>query len=101
MGLNNVMLTFGSTGFVVGKAKDVLMLVEKGKGPWQGNVVIPVIFNFFWGIEDEDKRMVKIGFLFFFYFLFKIAFFGVKYLKQNTFMFWCMVDPLGPHLIYT
>ena len=97
MGLNNVMLTFGSTGFVVGKAKDVLMLVEKGKGPWQGNVVIIVIFNFFGGIEENGQNWI---FLLLFFSLQNCLFLGQIFKTINTFMFWCMVDPLGPHLIY-
>ena len=43
----------------------------------------------------EDKRMVILEFLF------KTALFGHMFKKINTFTFWCMVIPLGLHLVYT
>ena len=39
----------------------------------------------------EDKRMVKLVFFFS-----KLPFWGI-YKQINTFIFWCMVSPLGPH----
>jgi hypothetical protein len=40
--------------FAVGRGKRGT-LVEKGKGPWQRNVVL-INFNVLGGREDEDKR---------------------------------------------
>ena len=46
-----------SDGFYGGRGK-IGALVEKGKGPWQRNVVI---MNFFGGKEDEDKGRQENG----------------------------------------
>ena len=47
-----------------------------------------------------DKRMVKIDSLFNSFFS-KTALSSQKSKETNTFTFWCMVIPLGPHLVYT
>ena len=50
--------------------------VEKGKGPWQGNVVINSLNETIFGEENmktrEDKRMIKL----IFYLYFKTIVFG-------------------------
>ena len=69
--------------------------VEKGKGPWQRNVVL---INSQWFIFEgeermktkEDKSMVKLDFRFP-----KLPFWDI-YSKIITFTFWCMVIPLCP-----
>ena len=38
---------------------------------------------------------------FLFFFPFKSALFGHVLNKISTFIFWCMVIPLGPRLVYT
>jgi hypothetical protein len=75
------------------------VLVEKGRGSWQRNVVI-IHFNelCFWGREDEDKKLEK---LFFFLGGGPNCPFWACIIKINTFTFWCMVIPLGSHLVYT
>ena len=50
------------------------------------------------GREDEDKRRQKNGQS---WISFKTTFFGHIIKKINTFIFWCMVIPLGLHSIYT
>ena len=56
-------------------------------------------WNLFWGEEKmktrEDKRMVKLDFFS------QNCLFGAYIKNINTFTFWCMVIPLGPHLVYT
>ena len=82
-------------GFACGGKGQRGALVEKGKG-----MVEKYYYNdFFWGGGEkmktrEDKRMVKLGF-------FKIALFGHILQKFSTFIYWCMVIPLGPHSVYT
>ena len=44
----------------------------------------------------ENKRMVKLDFFFF-----KIVVLGHMLKKIITYIFWCMVIPLGPHSVYT
>ena len=88
---------------MVCKAKEVLWYV-KGKDPWQRNVVIMKFFNEFFNGEDktktrEDNRTVILD-------LFppkKMTLLGIYTLKKkiNTFIFWCVVIPLGPHSVYT
>ena len=74
----------GPTGFAVVHA-------------WQRDVVIKYFScNVFWGREDDDKRMVKI----YLFIYFKFAYLGAYIGKINTFIFWCMVIPLGPHSVY-
>ena len=57
-----------------------------------------MIFFLGGGREDEDKTRQENSQT---WFSFKIAFFGHILEKINTFIFWCMVIPLGPHLVYT
>ena len=52
-----------SNGFSRGRGKRGA-LVEKDMGPWQRNDVKINFNEFFWGKEDEDKRMVKLAFYF-------------------------------------
>ena len=56
------------------------------------------IFNelSFWGREDEDNSMVKLDF----FSLSKMNFWAIMK-RISTFIFWCMVIPLGPHSNYT
>jgi hypothetical protein len=49
------------------------------------------------GREDENKRMVKIDYIF----SFEIGLLGHMFKKINTFIVWCMVIPLDPHSVYT
>ena len=53
------------------------------------------------GREDEDKRRQENDQTWFF-FPSKLSYFGHILKKQmSTFTFWCMVNPLSPHLVYT
>ena len=51
---------------------------------------------FFWGEEKMTREWPNLNFFFF-----KIAFFGNILKKIKTFIFRCMVIPLGPHSLYT
>ena len=92
----------GSTGFCSGRGKRGA-LIQKGKGPWQRNIVIIIYkWNYFGGRENENKRRQKNGQTWlFFSFSFQNCLFWAYMKKINTFTFWCMVIPLGPHLVYT
>ena len=72
---------------------------RKSQGPMAKKCCFNKIWmNFFRGEKTktrEDKRMVKLDYLFL-----KNSFCG-HILKNNTFFFWCMVIPLRPHLVYT
>ena len=82
----------GPTGFFVGRGKRDAM-IEKGKGPWQRNIVIINSLMIFFG---EEKRRQKNGQIWFF---FKISLFGhILYTLAHSF-FWCMIIPLDPHSV--
>ena len=68
---------------------------RKRRGPQQRNVVIDDVY-----IRKEKTREWSnlISFLFFSFQNYHLG----KYIKKfNTFTFWCMVIPLGPHSVYT
>jgi hypothetical protein len=75
-------------------------LIEKTKDSWQRNVVMMTLsMKFICAKEDEDKTRQDNG-QNWFLFLSKMPFWGIYY-KISTFCIWCMVIPIGPHLVYT
>ena len=81
----------------MGEAKEVLW--KKNTRAHVREILLKSNFNEFDFREEktktrEDKRMVKLVFV-------QNCLFWTYIEKVNTFIFWCTIVPLDPHLIYT
>ena len=78
---------------------------RKRQGPMTKRCCYNRFFNevFLWGKRrwGQEKTREWLDLIFSFSFSPKTTFLGAYIKKFSTFTFWCMVIPLGPHLVYT